>query len=81
MLDTIKLLHEYPRGKKASGDEKSERRKADGFVLDGIPHIRHAGLEEWFPNKDENRRTMREAGIFRSTRKDTPTVERENQRG
>ena len=74
MLDTIKLLT-IPRGKKASGDEKSERRKADGFVLDGIPHIRHARLEEWFPNKDD-RRTMREAGIFRSTRKDTPTVER-----
>jgi len=61
--------------KKASQTEANVRQKADGFIIDGVPHVKHDRLQTWFPNKSD-RSILRKAGIFHTNRHDTSTVDR-----
>jgi hypothetical protein len=61
--------------KKPSEYEVSARQRADGFIIDGVPHLKHDRFKTCFPNKSD-RSMLRKAGIFRTNRHDTPTVAR-----
>ncbi len=68
-------LRSIQQRKKVPKDEATARQKADGFIINSNTYLKNDRIEEWFPsNKD--RLTLREAGIFRTQRKDTPTVDR-----
>ena len=69
------VLHKITLRKKASGNEVTARQNADGFIIDGVPHLKHKQLETWFPSRAD-RATLRKAGIFRTKRDDTATVGR-----
>jgi hypothetical protein len=71
-LDQGKLCVITPR-KKVSDNEAASRKKADGFVIDGVTYIKQDRLKAWFPDKP-SRIALRQMGIFHSTRPDTPTV-------
>ena len=73
-LDQCELLPIELRSK-ASEEEAIARQKADGFMINGVPHLKHDRLEKWIPDKT-NRSPLRRAGIFRTQRPDTPTVGR-----
>ena len=51
------------------------RQEADGFIIHGVPHLKHDRLKRWFPKKSA-RIALRDGGIFLTQRKDTPTVEK-----
>jgi hypothetical protein len=66
-------LRSIQQRKKASKDELTARQKADGFIIDGVTYLKNDRVEGWFPSS-EDRSTLREAGVFRTQRDDTPTV-------
>jgi hypothetical protein len=68
-------LRPIQQRKKVSDDEAAARQKADGFIIDGVPYVKNDRFEEWFPSSHD-RSTLREAGIFRTQRQDTPTIDR-----
>jgi hypothetical protein len=71
-LDQCQLSMVTPR-KKVSEDEVASRKKADGFVIDGVTYIKQHRLKAWFPDK-ASQTVLRQAGGFLATRSDTPTV-------
>ena len=73
-LDQGKLCVITPR-KKVSDDEAASRKKADGFVIDGVTYIKQDRLKAWFPDKP-SRMALRQTGIFQTKRPDTSTVEK-----
>jgi hypothetical protein len=68
-------LRSVQQRKKASKAEATARQKADGFIIDGVTYIKNDRVDGWFPSS-QDRSTLREAGIFRTKRKDTPTVDK-----
>jgi Domain of unknown function (DUF927) len=73
-LEQGKLSVITPR-KKVSDDEAASRKKADGFVIDGVTYIKQDRLKAWFPDKP-GRTALRQTGIFQTKRPDTSTVEK-----
>ena len=73
-LDECVLLPIQQR-KKASADEVIARQKADGFIINDVTYVKNDRFEGWFPSS-QDRSALREAGIFRTQRKDTPTVDK-----
>jgi hypothetical protein len=71
-LDQCKLCKVTPR-KKVSKDEVEQRQNADGFIIDGVIYVKQGRLKAWFPEKSA-RKALRQKGVFRTTRADTPTV-------
>jgi hypothetical protein len=71
-LDQCQLSTVTPH-KKVSEDEVAARKKADGFVIDGVTYIKQHRLKAWFPDK-ASQTALRQAGGFLATRSDTPTV-------
>jgi hypothetical protein len=68
-------LRSVQQGKKASNAEATARQKADGFIINGVTYLKNDRVEGWFPSS-RDRVTLREAGSFRTKRKDTPTVDK-----
>ena len=68
-------LRSIQQRKKVSEDEVTARQKADGFIIDGITYLKNDRIEGWFPS-NEDRSTLRKAGIFRTQRNDTATVDK-----
>lgn len=68
-------LRSVQQGKKASKEEATARQKADGFIINGVTYLKNDRVEGWFPSS-QDRVTLRETGIFRTQRKDTPTVDK-----
>jgi hypothetical protein len=73
-LAQCKLCVIEPRTK-ASDDELASRRRADGFIINGVTYIKHHRLNAWLPKKSD-RAVLRRAGIFHTKRLDTSTVEK-----
>ena len=61
--------------KKVSDEEVASRKRADGFVIDGMTYLKQDRLKAWFPNESA-RRSLRQTSIFLTNRSDTPTVEK-----
>jgi hypothetical protein len=68
-------LRSVQQGKKASNAEATARQKADGFIINGVTYLKNDRVEGWFPFS-RDRSALREAAIFRTKRKDTPTVDK-----
>ncbi len=68
-------LRSIQQRKKATKNELTARQKADGFIIDGVTYLKNDRVEEWFPSS-QDRSKLRKAGIFRTKRKDTPTVDK-----
>jgi hypothetical protein len=68
-------LRSIKQREKPSKAEATARQKADGFIIDGVTYLKNDRVEGWFPSS-QDRSTLRKAGIFRTTRKDTPTVDK-----
>jgi hypothetical protein len=68
-------LRSVQQGKKASNAEATARQKADGFIINGVTYLKNDRVEGWFPSS-QDRSALREAAIFRTKRKDTPTVDK-----
>ena len=66
-------LRSVQQGKKASEEEATARQKADGFIINGVTYLKNDRIEGWFPSS-QDRSILRKANIFRTQRKDTPTV-------
>lgn len=66
-------LRSIQQRKKASKAEATARQKADGFIIDGVTYVKNDRVDGWFPST-QDRSTLRKANIFRTQRKDTPTV-------
>lgn len=68
-------LRSIQRRRKVSKDEASARQRADGFIINGVTYLKNDRIEGWFPSS-QDRSTLRQAGIFRTQRKDTSTVDK-----
>jgi hypothetical protein len=68
-------LRSIQQRKKVSKDEATARQKADGFIIDGVTYLKNDRVEGWFPSS-QDRATLRKAGIFRTQRNDTATVDK-----
>jgi hypothetical protein len=68
-------LRSIQQGKKATKAEATARQKADGFIIDGVTYLKNDRVEGWF-SSSQDRSTLRKAGIFRTKRKDTATVDK-----
>lgn len=68
-------LRSIKKRKKVFKDEATARQKADGFIIDGVTYLKNDRIEDWFPSR-QDRSTLRKANVFRTERKDTPTVEK-----
>src|SRR5665213_376772 len=68
-------LRSIKQGKKASAAEATARQKADGFIINGVTYLKNDRVDEWF-SSSQDRSILRKAGIFRTKRKDTPTVDK-----
>jgi hypothetical protein len=73
-LGQCKLLAITPRTK-VSDEEVMSRRQADGFIINGVTYVKQDRLKAWFSEKSV-RMALRETGIFRTKRPDTPTVDK-----
>jgi len=71
-LDQASLVHVSP---KCKFSDHRERREGDGFVIGGEIYVKSVRLKEWVPNKTD-RMALQKAGVFRTQRTDTPTIEK-----
>jgi hypothetical protein len=68
-------LRSIQQRKKPSKAEATARQKADGFIINGVTYLKNDRVEGWFPSS-QDRSKLRKANIFRTKRKDTPTVDK-----